>query len=203
MSLEERLVGCYVLHAHNACCSESNDLVDKLHGVAVGQELTNAHVVHHGCVVRVIDGRLDLMLANFAAHLACKLVVYGVSRTCCYDASLDRLAYERHVAYDVEELVTCTFVLPHQRLVLNVSELCGVHVRHLEEVGKLVQTLLCCLLLVDHDCVVEIAALNEVSLEQRLYVAHKDEGACLCNLCRERVHLVERCKLAVDKFRVE
>ena len=42
--------------------------------------------------------------------------------------SLYRFSDESHVADDVEQLVSCTLVFPHQRLVLYVAEVVGVAV---------------------------------------------------------------------------
>ena len=104
------------------------------------------------------------MLADFLAHQAGELVVHRVSGTCRDDASLDGLSYECHVADDVKQFVSCTLVVPHQRLVLYVADVVGIHVGHFQEVGKLVELLLRNLLLVDDDGIVQVSALDEVGL---------------------------------------
>ena len=82
------------------------------------------------------------MLANFAAHLSCKLVVDGVSGSGSNDASLDGFADECHIADDVEQFVACTFIFPYQRFVLDISQFCCVSVFHLQHVGQRVEFLL-------------------------------------------------------------
>ena len=77
----------------------------------------------------------------------------------------DRLADECHIADDIEQLMTCTFVLPLQWAVLDVTQLVCIHVRHLEMVGELVELSLFYLALVDNDGIVQVTTLNEVSLE--------------------------------------
>ena len=94
-------------------------------------------------------------------------------------------------------------VLPPQGAVLDVAELAGVHVGHLEVVGELVELLLLHLPLVDDDGVVEVAALDEVGLEQGHDVAHEDEGAGGGYLLAVGLHLVEGGELAVHKLALE
>ncbi len=106
------------------------------------------------------------MLANLLAHEAGELVVYGMAWTGSDDAALDRLADECHIADDVEQLMASTLVLPLQRAVLDVTQLVGIHVRHLEMVGELVELSLLYLALVDNDGIVQVTTLDEVSLEQ-------------------------------------
>lgn len=173
---EERLVAGYILYAHDAVRTHSNDLVDQLHRVAVRQELTDADIIHDWLLVRIVDRSLNLVLANLLAHEAGELVVYGMAWTRSDDAALDRLADECHIADDIEQFMTCTFVLPLQWTVLDVTQLVGIHVRHLEMVGELVELSLFYLALVDNDGIVQVTTLNEVSLEQRHDVAYENEG---------------------------
>ena len=74
---------------------------------------------------------------------------------------------------------------------------------HVHVVGKLVETFLRNLPFVDNNGVVEVAALNQPGLEQRLNLAHKDEGAGVGNFFGKVLHIIERGKLAVDELRVE
>ena len=115
---KEWLVAGYVLNAHDAVRTNSNDLIDQLHRVAVRQELTDADIIHDWLLVRIVDRSLNLVLANLLAHEAGELVVYGMARTGSDDATLDRLTDERHVADDIEQLMACTLVLPLQWAVL-------------------------------------------------------------------------------------
>ena len=102
MTGEERLVAGYILYAHDAVRTHSNDLIDQLHRVAVRQELTDADIIHDWLLVRIVDRSLNLVLANLLAHEAGELVVYGMAWTRSDDAALDRLADECHIADDIE-----------------------------------------------------------------------------------------------------
>ena len=87
-----------------------------------------------------------------------------MSGSCRYDASLDGLADESHVAYDVKQLVACTLVVPDERAVLDVSKFLGVYARHAECVAQHIHLLLLKLSLVYDDGIVEVAAFDEVGL---------------------------------------
>lgn len=139
MPLEERLVGCDILHTDNACCTHCHNLVHQLHGITMRQQAANADVVHQRGVVGVIDGCLNFMLADLLAHEAGKLVVDGVPWPCGDDASLDGLSDQGHVADDVKELVPGALVVPHQRFVLDVANLGGIHVWNFQKIGQFVQ----------------------------------------------------------------
>ena len=104
------------------------------------------------------------MLANLFAQQTGKLIVDGVAWTGSYDATLNGTADKRHVTDDVEQFVPCTFVLPHQRLVLDVAQVGGIAVLHVQHVGQHVEALLCGLPFVNDDGIVQVAALDEVRL---------------------------------------
>ena len=76
------------------------------------------------------------MLTNLTAHLAGKLIVDCMTWTCGYDASLDRLANQGHVANDIKKLVSCTLILPYERLVLYVAQFISVTTLYLQHVGQ-------------------------------------------------------------------
>ena len=141
---KERLVAGYVLNAHDAGRTHSDDLINQLHWVAMRQELADADVIHDWLLVWIVDRSLDFVLADLLAHEAGELVIHGVARTGSDDATLDRLTDERHIADDVEQFMACTFVLPLQWAVLDVTQLAGIHVRHLEMVGELIELCLLC-----------------------------------------------------------
>ena len=86
-------------------------------------------------------------------------------------------------------------VFPYQRLVLDITEVGGVAMLHMQHVSQHVETLLSGLALVDDDGVIEVATFNEVSLQQRLNVTHKNEGAGGGYLRREVLHFVDCGKL--------
>ena len=101
------------------------------------------------------------MLSDFATHLACKLVVDCVSRTCGDDSTADRLADKCHVADDVEQLVACRLILPNKRLSVKITKFLCVAMLCANHVGKFVECILRYFSLVDNDSVVEVAALNQ------------------------------------------
>ena len=203
VTLEERFVAGDILDTHDAGRPHSYHLVYQLHRVAVRQELTDADVVHDRLLVRIVDRSLNLMLANLLAHQASELVVHCVTWASGDDTTLDRLADESHVAYDVEELMASTLVLPLQRTVLDVTQLAGIHVRYLEMVGELIELSLLYLTLVDNDGIVQVATLDKVSLEQWHDIANENEGTCRSNLVNIGLHLVEGSKLAIDELALE
>ena len=71
---------------------------------------------------------------------------------------------------------------PYQRLVLDIAQVGGIHVGDAQHVGQLVKVLLRHLTLVDHDGIVQTSALDEIGVEQRLDIAHKDKGTGSSNL---------------------
>ena len=169
----------------------------------MGQQLADADVVHNRGVIGVVDGGLNLVLADFLADKARKLVVDGVAGTGGHDTALNGLAYQGHVADDVEQLVAGALVLPYQGLRLDVAQTGGVHVGNLQKVGQLVQTLLGGLTLVNHNGVLHVAALDKIGFQQGLYVAHENKGAGRGYLLGIVGRIVERGKLAVDELRLK
>ena len=74
---------------------------------------------------------------------------------------------------------------------------------HLQQVGQIVELLLCDLTLIDDDGVLQVATLDEVCIEKRHNVAHEDKRTGRCNLCGEIANLVDSSKLAIDELRLE
>ena len=81
------------------------------------------------------------------------------------DASFDGTSYECEVAHEVEEFVSCRFVGPCERSVVEVSEVCGILMFNAHGVGQCVESLLSQFVLVNDDGVVEVASLDEVGVE--------------------------------------
>ena len=126
-----------------------------------------------------------------------------MTRTSGNDASLDGFADESHIANHIQQLVAGTFILPNQRLVLDISQFCGISVLHAQHVSQHVQTFLCSLALVDDNGIVHVATLDEVGLQQGFDVANEDKGASSCYLSRKLLDIVERSKLRIDNLRIE
>ena len=143
------------------------------------------------------------MLANLLTHQAGKLIVDGMTRTGSDDATLDRLTDKSHIADNVEKLMTCAFVLPLQRSVLDIAQLVGIHARNLKMVGELVKLSLLYLALIDHNGIVEVATFDQVGLQQWHDVTYENEGTGRSNLLCVCLHLVECSKLTVDELALE
>ena len=182
MSCEERLVAGNILYAHNRLAANAYDFVNQLHGVAMRQHLAYAVYVEHRFHCRVIYRSLNLMLAYLLAHRACELIIYSVSGTRCNYAAFERLAYQSHISDDVQQLMTGTLILPGQRLVLQVTEFCSIHVRYLEIVTEAVNDLLLLFQLIDYYCVVKVSALYQAGFQQRYDVSDEHECAGRGNL---------------------
>ena len=160
MSLEERLITGDVLHTDNAGRTDRDHLVNQLHGIAMGEKLTDSVHIHDGSLVGIVEGCLHLMLTNFLAQQPCELVIDGMTGTGSDDPTFDRTTNQGHVADDVKQLMTSTFVLPHQRLVLDITDLGSIHVRNFQHVGQMVELLLCHLTLIDNDGVIQVTTLD-------------------------------------------
>ena len=200
MSCKEWFVACYVLYSYDTVGTEFYNFIYQLHRVTVGEQLANAVYIHYRFFVAVVYRSLNFMFAYFFSHQASKLVVDGVSRTCGYDTTFDGFADKRHVSDNVEKLMACAFVLPDQRLVLNVTKFRRVEVRHVKEVCQLVETFLSCLPFVYYDGVVHVATLYEICFQKWFNVSYKHKGTCRSDFCREVLNLVKSGKLAVDEF---
>ena len=169
----------------------------------MGQQFANLVDIHYRLLVGIVDGCLYLVFANFLSQLTGKLVVDGMTGTCGNDTALDGFTDECHIANDVEQFVACTFVLPYQWLVLNVTEFVGIAVLYAQFVCKPVKTLLCGLTLIDNNGIVHITAFDEVCLQQGLNVSYENESARSSNFLGEIIYFVECRKLRIDEFRLE
>lgn len=152
---QERFVGCYVLDTYDVVGTYLNYFIYQLERIAVRQQFTDAVYIHNGFAVAVVSRGLYLVQTDFLTHLAGKLVVDGMPRTCGNDTSLDRLANQSQVADNVQQFVAGAFVGPYQRFVVDVTQLFGVHVRHAHYVGKLVVGILRHFTLIDNNGVVQ------------------------------------------------
>ena len=68
-----------------------------------------------------------------------------------------------------------TLVVPLQRLVLDITQVCGVAMLYVQHICQHIEALLSSLALIDDDGVVEVTTLDEVGLQQGLNVADEDE----------------------------
>ena len=203
MTLEERLIGCNILHTDNTCRAHCCNLVDQLHGIAMRKQFANTLVIHDWHFIRIIDWRLNFMLANFFSHQSCKLIIDSMTRSGRNNSALDRFADKRHVTDDIKQFMTCALIFPHQWLVLNISNLRCIHVRNFQNIGQLVKFLLAHFTFIDNNGIVKVATFDKVCLQQRNDVAYKHECSCCSNLRVESRHILQGGKLTVDKLGVK
>ena len=204
MAHKEWLIGSDTLDAYYiVVVLNLHDLIDELHRVAVRHDLLDAHVVHHRCLVWVVDRSLNLGTFHILAHSTSQFVIDHVTRLCSDYTTLDELSDEGEVANDVEELVACRLIVPCQRTLLDISESIGTRSLSTDSMSELVELCLFNLLVVDDYSIVKVAALDEVGIEERLNLTHEDESAGSSNLLLEVGHVVEHSILVVEHWRRE
>ena len=86
---------------------------------------------------------------------------------------------------------------------LDITQVSGIAMLYVQHIGQLVETLLSSLALIDDDGIVQVAAFDEIGLQQRLYVAYEDEGAGAGYLLGIVLRIIQACKLRVDELRLE
>ena len=177
VSLEVGLVGGDVFDTDDVLLTHVYDLVDQQEGVAVGEQLADAVVVHQRRDVGVVNRRDHVHAFDVAAQQLGQLGVDGVAGACGYDAALEGSAYQGDVADDVKQLVACRLVVGLEGLLVDETELADMLVGHVHQVADMVKMLLAEGRVVDDDGVVKVAALDEVGLEQGLDLTHKYKRA--------------------------
>ena len=139
------------------------------------QHLTYAVHVKYWLLVWIIYRCLYLMLTYFLTHESCKLIIDSMTRTSSYNTTFQWLTYKCHVTYNIKQLVTCTLVFPRQRLVLQVTKLCCIHVWYSKIITQFIHILLRLLIFIYYDGIVKVATLNESGLQQWYDVTHEYE----------------------------
>ena len=119
------------------------------------------------------------------------------------DAPFDAVAHQGHVADDVQQLVACRLVVPHQWLGLQKAQFGGVVVWCADAVGQLVQFFLALGRLVDDNGIVQVAAADQACGQHHFHLAHEAEGACGSYLAFKVVQRFQRRELVVQHLRVE
>ena len=99
--------------------------------------------------------------------------------------------------------MTCAFVFPLQRSVLDIAQLVGIHAGNLQMVGELVKLSLLHLTLIYHNGIVEVTTFDQVGLQQWHDITYENEGTGRSNLFCVCLHLVESSKLTVDELALE
>ena len=154
-------------------------------------------------LVRVVAWGLHILVTKLLADFLCQSGVDGVPRLCSHDATFQRTANQRKVAEKVEQFVACWLILIYQRLVVEIAQLAHLLAWHVHQVGKTVEVFFRHFLIVDNDSVVEVATFNEVHLQQRKDFANENECAACRNLTLESRHMLKRCKLIAQNWRIK
>ena len=203
MACEEWLVGRHILDADDIALPHLDDLVDKEHRITVRQKSANLDIVEQGLFVGVVDGSLNFHALDFAAHFLGQCGVDRVAGAGGDYFAEQRTAKESEVTDKVEQLVARRFIVVGQRTVVDISELLDIFVGHIHQIGQTVELFLTHRRIVDNDGVVEIAPLDEIGVDKRLYLTHEDESAARSNLFGEVVKTVESGILIGENRRIE
>ena len=86
------------------------------------KQFADAVDIHDGSFVAVIGRSLYFVKFDFFAYLAGKLVVDRMSRTGCDDTSFVLVFLSVPVANDIQQFVTCRFIGPYQRNMVDISQ---------------------------------------------------------------------------------
>ena len=165
---------------------------------------------HAADVVDVVERRLAAVVgvAGFLAPAANGLLellhefrVGEVSRAGGPDAALDPYAQQREVAQQVEQFVARQLVVAAQFEVIEIARL-DLDVGLVEDLLEFVQLLVGHGVLHHHDGVVQVAALDQVHVDQRLQFVQEDERAAGRNFPGEVVAGVEGGVLVADDLRI-
>ena len=198
MSLEERFIGSDILYTYNVVGTDCNNFIHQLERITVRKQFTDTVYVHDGSFVAVIDRGLDFMLADFFSQLAGKLVVDRMSRTGCDDTSFDWFSCQCQVTNDIQQFVTCRFIGPYQRNMVDISQVGSIHVRNSHYVSQFVKVILCHLFFVDNNGIVQVTSFDQACIQQRLDFTHKHKGACRCYFRWEVLHIFQ-CRILIGQ----
>ena len=168
----------------------------------MGEELAYPIDVDYRLNVGVVDRSLYLRVLDLLTEHAGKLVVDGVSWAYRDYAAFKRTADKSEVANHVDQLVASRLVVPFQRLGVDVTQLVECHARHIDHVADAVDGFLLRLLVIYHDCIVEVAALDEAMAHESFDFLDKHECARACNLLLEVCQVIEYSELVGQHCRV-
>ena len=169
----------------------------------MGQTLTHLVDIQQRRGVGIVERGLRFVELDLLADLQAHLVVDLMPRAEGDDTPDDGAADEGEVPEDIEQLVTGRLVGEDDGAVIDVAQLGGYLARYAHQVADLVELRLLHRLVVDHEGVVEVAALDEVVLQQRLHLAHEDEGAAGGDLLVEVLQRLQGGELIAQHRRVE
>ena len=116
--------------------------------------------------------------------------------------ALEGTADKGDVADDIEQFVACGLVVPAQGLLVDEAVLRDMDAGSAHHVGDMVEVLLVQGRVVDDDGIVEVAALDEVGLDELLNLAHEDECAAGGDLLAEVLEVLKGGVLVAQDGRV-
>ena len=116
-----------------------------------------------------------------------------------YYAASQRTSDECDVADKIHQFMAGRLVGVEKRLFVDISEYGSVVAGNTHFVGDVVEFFLGLGAFIDHDGVVEIAALDEACFKERLYVAHEHESAGRSDFLGEFRYMVE-CGILVVEY---
>lgn len=131
-----------------------------------------------------------------------ELIVDRVAGLVGGEVATDGTAYESHIAEDIEEFVAGGLILPLEGTQLKEAEVRSVAVLYTELVSQFVEVGLRHDAVVDDESVGEVAATDEVHLQEGCNLADKDEGAGRSEIGSEASEIVERGRLRCDEFAI-
>src|SRR5690606_2862841 len=120
-------------------------------------------------------------------ELAGKLHIRTMARPACDNVRLNRIAHQCKVAHDVEELMPCRFVGKAEFEVVEVSLALDFNLIFLENLLESLHFLAINLLVNDHNSVVDVAAFDEIIVEQHFQFMQEAKSAAGSNLRLEFV----------------
>ena len=125
-----------------------------------------------------------------------------MARLVGHDAPPDALPDQRQIADHIEQLMPRRFVRETQPQIVQIT-LVDLHVALVEYFRQTVELLVRNTVLDDNDRVVQIAALDQIVVDQRLQFVQKNERAARCDLLGEILHAVEPRVLIPDDLGIE
>ena len=146
---------------------------------------------------RTRSAPLDLL----ADHLR-ELGIGRMARLVGYDTPPDALPDQRQIANHVEQLMPRRFVRETQLQIVQIAFV-DLHVALIEYFRQTVELLVRNAVLDDNDRVIQIAALDQVVVDQRLQLMQENERAARCDLLGEVRHAVEPRVLVPDDLGIE
>ena len=99
--------------------------------------------------------------------------------------------------------MSCTLIVPNERLVLYVANACSVHMWYLKQVSQLVKSGLVYLFLINNYRIVEVSTLYKICLQQWHNIPNKYKGSGRRYFVSKFINIVKCCKLTANELRLK